>query len=114
MNHDLPLLDMQSAIDYSNADQNFVLELRQMLVDVLPDHRHNIESYANQKDWDKLAREAHKLHGALSYTGTPRLKHYSKQLQLTAQNGPTDKIQPLLKEFLDTLDQTSKSLQDTT
>lgn len=112
MNQDLPLLDIQSAIDYSDADEQFVTELRQMLIEVLPEHRDNIKHYAEQKDWDNLAREAHKLHGALSYTGTPRLKHYSKQLQLTAQDGPELKIQPLLEAFLETLDQTAKSLNE--
>lgn len=113
MNQELPLLDIQSAINYSNADEEFVQELRQMLIEVLPEHRDNIQHYADQKDWDSLAKEAHKLHGALSYTGTPRLKHYSKQLQLTAQEDPSPaKLKPLLQEFMDTLDQTAKSLDN--
>lgn len=110
MDLEQPILDMQSAIDYSGADEAFVNELRQMLAEVLPEHRNNAVSYAQAKDWDNLAREAHKLHGALSYTGTPRLKDASKQLQLAAREQSQEHIQEQLELFLDTLDKTYEAL----
>lgn len=111
-NSDQPIIDIQSAIDYSGADQDFVYELQQMLLEVLPEHRHNAVSYAQTKDWDNLAREAHKLHGALSYTGTPRLKDASKQLQLAAREQSEEQIQAQLESFLDTLDKTYEALDE--
>ncbi len=57
-----------------------------MLVNLLPEYEKNLSSAFNEKDFEALGEQAHKLKGATLYCATPRLTEAAKALENVVRN----------------------------
>lgn len=106
--HQHPLIDTQAGIELAGGSEDMHKELLAMLKAMLAEHEQEVRAAFEAKDLNELAKAAHKLHGACCYTGTPRLKAASKQLELCAKAG--DDTQAAFDTFIKTLHDTDAEL----
>tara|TARA_R110000868_G_scaffold84822_6_gene238941 strand:+ start:11425 stop:11763 length:339 start_codon:yes stop_codon:yes gene_type:complete len=57
-----------------------------------------------------LQDATHKVHGALSYCGLPRLKHAACQLETALKKGESDKIKALYESLMQEMDAAAEVL----
>ena len=70
----LPIIDSKLATKLADNKQNLANEMLELLIKELPKDVKEINELFSQKKYDELRQRLHKLHGALCYCGTPRLK----------------------------------------
>ena len=99
------IIDWDLAIKIANGQRNIAEDILRMLIAELPGVRVEISSSYEKGDWAELKRCVHKLHGGTSYSGVPRLKSVSSQLDLLPPNDfSSEKIQPLIENLLAEID----------
>ncbi|OGT07531.1 MAG: hypothetical protein A2103_03505 [Gammaproteobacteria bacterium GWF2_41_13] len=80
-------------------------EILNLLIELLPEHRHDISTAYQEKNWPILERALHKLIGALCYCGTPRLTatakklHQSIKIKTARQSSREEYFHALLSEI---------------
>lgn len=96
----MKVIDLELGKELVGGDENTAKELLKMLADSLPAHQQIIHQAAKDQTIKDIISEAHKLHGATCYTGTPRIKAAAKELELTAKENKLELL-PALIENLD-------------
>jgi two-component system sensor histidine kinase BarA len=74
-------------------------DLLEMLVKSLPDDLAQIKTLYNKQDYSELLKAVHKLHGAFSYCGTPRLKIVAAHLESNLKNNIINDLSTLLNQL---------------
>ena len=80
------IIDWKLAKKLANGQMEIAKELFDLLLETLPEHREKLDHAFQKNDLYGLQQEAHKLHGATCYCGTPRLKEAAKELETAAKN----------------------------
>ena len=83
-----------------------------ILVDMLPDYKKQLGAAFKKNDFEKLRNISHKLKGATTYCGTPRLKEAAKILEekIRLMDDPKKvEIEPLYKKLLTEINNLSKA-----
>jgi len=96
----MKVIDLELGKQLVDGDENTAKELLKMLADSLPTHQQIIHQAAKDQAIKDIISEAHKLHGATCYTGTPRIKAAAKELELAAKANQLESL-PALIENLD-------------
>lgn len=73
MSKALAVLDYQSALENVSGNHDLADELLAMLIKSLPAYQQEIEKLQKKNDRQALKIIIHKIHGGLSYLGTPAL-----------------------------------------
>ena len=92
------MLDIPHAIEQAGGNPDLARELFSMLLQELPDLKHNLNLAFTQADNQGLWEHAHKIHGSTAYCGVPVLQQATRDLEnsIKAQtNDLADKIQHL-------------------
>ncbi len=113
-NIDPNIIDWNIALQQANQKQDLAIKMLKMLIDCLPEHQTKIDAAYQIKDYDAMYEEVHKLHGALCYCGTPRLKKVTKELEQAAQDkqrGATNKLYKQLNAEIVLLMDTYKKME---
>lgn len=110
-NIDPNIIDWNIALQQANQKQDLAKKMLMMLIECLPEHQTKINTAFDTKDYNALYEEAHKLHGALCYCGTPRLKRAIKELELALQDKKPKKINTLYKQANKEIDVLMKTYQ---
>lgn len=110
MTQDQKVIDWKLASQLANGNMKLAKELFNLLKTTLPEHIENLQKAQNENDSTALQKEAHKLHGAACYTGTPRLKEAAKTLELALQNKQTNEINDLYEILLKEIDAVLKAM----
>jgi HPt (histidine-containing phosphotransfer) domain-containing protein len=76
-----PVIDWQRAKELMNGDMQEAETLLRQLLAYMPTTMRQILKAAKANDLEKLLQHVHKLHGACSYCGVPRLKSAAKNLE---------------------------------
>jgi len=71
---DLPVIDWDDAIRLAGHKKELARDLLDMLAELLPKELETIHHLYEHKNYHEMQKVVHKLHGAVCYTGTPRLK----------------------------------------
>lgn len=105
----LPLIDSQLGTELAGGNEDMHKELLTMLKDSLAEHESEVREAFDQQNFDALSKAAHKLHGACCYTGTPRLKIASKNLELAAK-AHSEQLADDFNFFIETLKLTDQAI----
>jgi HPt (histidine-containing phosphotransfer) domain-containing protein len=97
LNH-LPIIDMELGAQLIGSNKEGAEEILTLLIKILPDEIASINQFDTDKNHDKLLASVHKLHGGVSYCGTPRLKKLLSSLELALKQNPTT-YPPLLNQL---------------
>ena len=98
----MPNLENLSFIDWELGKQlagnkiDLAEDLLEMLIKDLPSDLHQIKTLYANKHYTELLKHVHKLHGALSYCGTPRLKIVTAHLESHLKNNIINDLSWLL------------------
>ena len=105
---DLPVIDLELGKKLSGGKEDLAKEMIGMLKEHLPNDFAIIKTAFEKNDLDALQVSVHKMHGAVSYCGTPALKQATADLELALRNKQSEKI-PVL--FADLSSQVTKVLE---
>jgi len=75
-----------------------------LLANTLPKEQQQIATAYQQQDWPQLQELVHKLHGALCYTGTPRLKNTIAAFEIALVEQKINGLEALYNQFCDEVD----------
>src|SRR5690606_26566458 len=89
----VPLVDIDESLSLAKDKRDLARDMLKMLIDSLPQCRHDIRSYYAASDHTNLQAVVHKLHGGCCYCGVPQLRQTISTL---------DKL--LVKKQIDGLD----------
>jgi two-component system sensor histidine kinase BarA len=82
----LLIIDLELGKKLACANEENARMLLKMLYDMIPEHEEIILKSYQDKDMETLLFEVHKLHGGVSYCGTPRLKKTASELELALKH----------------------------
>ena len=98
LNH-LPVVDNQLAIQLADDKKHIATDMLNLLIKTLPDEISSIKQLYFSKKYHELQKQLHRLHGALCYCGTPRLKNVVAHLESNIKNNIIDNLPSLLDQF---------------
>jgi two-component system, NarL family, sensor histidine kinase BarA len=82
--------------DVPARPRNLTAELFNSLLEELPEYRHRINEAFQNREFELLQEETHKLHGHSSYCNVPMLKSAVQQLERAARRGHFETISKCL------------------
>lgn len=95
----LPIIDKELALKLAGNQPDLAEDLFKMLSKGLPTDLANInQSFADQNHV-KLLHQVHKLHGAVAYCGTPRLKSLLAYIELQLKKNEVKDLSGLLNHL---------------
>jgi len=90
-----PAVDWKLCLKLANNKASLAQEILTLIVQQLPDDIHAIKAAQEMEDYAEQLRCTHKLHGALCYSGMPRLKAVVSELESLLKKGQFEKRQLL-------------------
>ncbi|HSW92941.1 MAG TPA: Hpt domain-containing protein [Gammaproteobacteria bacterium] len=103
---ELAVIDRELGLRVTGNNRELAEEMLQMLVKNLATDIQKIQDAYREKNNQLLGEQLHRLHGAVSYCGTPRLKKVVAALEVAVKQ----KQDESLSELLDLLAQESQLL----
>lgn len=98
----MPVIDWEDGIRLAGHKKELARDILQLLVRDLPKELALIHNLYHDKNYTELAKTVHKLHGAVCYTGTPRLKTVLAALETHLKTHIMDGSSSFLVDQLDT------------
>ena len=98
------IFSLDEAIRLTNGNENVALELFQMLINELPQHREAIIQAYQQSDISLLREHTHKLNGASRCCGTPALRNAANYLETLIDNNEEESLESGKNSLLDEID----------
>lgn len=86
--------------EISGGDNAFKLELVDIILEQIPEFAQNIKAFHEEKDWHRLAREAHTAKSSALTFGMEKAGNLLKDIQLNAENAKAETLVELVKEVL--------------
>jgi two-component system sensor histidine kinase BarA len=80
---DLPVFDWNQALQLAGQKPDLAKDILAMLMAELPQDTARINQAYKDQNYPEMLRLVHKLHGALCYSGMPRLKTVIAKLETT-------------------------------
>ena len=84
--NDLPIIDKIEGVKLAGGRKDLANEILEMLVNRLKKDYSLIEQLNMESNYSALKDEVHRLHGAVCYCGTPRLKTVLFRLETDLKN----------------------------
>ena len=98
------VFSFEDARQLTNGNEVLAIELFNMLIKELPDHRNGIQQALSNNNTRMLKEVTHKLNGASRCCGTPALRNTANSLEAAINNGEVDRIQIESAELLKEID----------
>ncbi len=89
---DAEIFSLDDARKLANGNEALAIELFNMLISELPEHKAGIQQALELNDTQMLKEVTHKLNGASRCCGTPALRQAANSLEITIDNNETDNI----------------------
>lgn len=96
----LPTIDWDLSMKLAGNKKDLAIDILSMLINSLPNELKEIQTLFDTKKYTELTRKVHKLHGAICYCGTPRLKITIALLETDLKSNIIDKIPFLLNQLV--------------
>ena len=96
---DLPVIDWEMGMRLAGNQIDLARDMIFMLAQTLPDELTEIERLIANNQSDDLLKRVHKLHGAVAYCGTPRLKAVLATMESRLKQGEAGQMRTLLPEL---------------
>lgn len=97
----LPTLDWEESVRLAGHKKELAKDLLTMLMKELRTELATIKSLEQSQDHPEMLKIVHKLHGAVCYTGTPRLKLVLSALETQLKTNIMDSPSSLLEQLED-------------
>jgi two-component system sensor histidine kinase BarA len=94
-----PIIDWDLGTKLAGNNLQTAQEMLTLLVGGLPGDLAQIKEAFAKKQNDKMMQYVHRLHGALCYCGTPRLKAVTQQLEIALKQNKTAEMGKLFAQF---------------
>ena len=98
------IFSFDDAMKLTNGNETLAVELFNMLIKELPEHRNGIQQAITCNNTEKLREVTHKLNGASRCCGTPALRNAASSLEFTINNGENDSIDMKSNQLLAEID----------
>jgi two-component system, NarL family, sensor histidine kinase BarA len=95
----LPIIDWEDSTRLAGHKKELARDMLNMLARDLPLELQTMQSLNQDKNYQELLRTVHKLHGAVCYTGTPRLKRILSTLETNLKTNIMDCSSTLLHQL---------------
>jgi two-component system, NarL family, sensor histidine kinase BarA len=95
----LPTIDWEDGIRLAGHKKELARDILNMLARDLPRELTIIHEQFQAKNYQEMQKTVHKLHGAVCYTGTPRLKTVLAALETSLKTNIMDGSSPLLDQL---------------
>lgn len=95
----LPIIDWEEGIRLAGHKKELARDILNMLARDLPREMNLIHDQFQAKKYQELVKSVHKLHGAVCYTGTPRLKTILAALETHLKSNIMDGSSSLLDQL---------------
>lgn len=92
----MPIIDWEEGIRLAGHKKELARDILNMLVKDLPQEIQAMHHLHQEKNFTELVKSVHKLHGAVCYTGTPRLKTILATLETQLKTNIMDNSSILL------------------
>ncbi|OFX20801.1 MAG: hypothetical protein A2041_03920 [Bacteroidetes bacterium GWA2_31_9b] len=113
MKIDYKFINLSYLNEISNGNNNFILELIELLFEQLPEYQIKMNEYYSQKDWNNLGRIAHKAKSAIIMVGMEELALELKKLEENAKEGKNiGDYQEIIVKFVNISNEAIKELQE--
>jgi len=99
------IIDWDLADSLASGSRELAKEMFSVLLADLPDDKREISAAFKANDFETMLKLVHKLHGAVCYSGTPRLKEavFNLEVALKLKNENVDELYHVLCEQADLL-----------
>ena len=94
-----PIIDWKLGLKLAGNKRELAEEMLNMLTATLADDVKKIHDSYESKNYEELHQQLHKLHGAVCYCGTPRLKKAISALENRLKRNNIDMLPTLLEQF---------------
>ena len=94
-----PTFDWNECLRLSNNKESLAKDLLDMLEKELPSYQVGLKKEIQANNLEKLGQQVHKLHGACCYTGVPRLKQLTEQLESQIKSHKKDQLVSLVQQI---------------
>ncbi len=98
------IFSFEDARQLTNGNEALAIELFNMLIKELPDHRNGIQKALNNNDIRMLKDVTHKLNGASRCCGTPALRNAASALEAAINNGEENSFESRSTELVKEID----------
>lgn len=95
----LPIINWELGIKLAGGNKKLAEDVLEVLIKTLPADIHTIQQLYLAQSYQTLRQQVHKLHGAVCYCGTPRLKTLLAQLEITLKNNIITDLSSLLNQL---------------
>jgi two-component system sensor histidine kinase BarA len=95
----LPIIDWEEGTRLAGHKKELARDILNMLVRDLPNEMRTMRQLHEEKNFAELVKSVHKLHGAVCYTGTPRLKTLLAALETQLKTNIMDGSSSLLQQL---------------
>tara|TARA_R110000868_G_scaffold200324_1_gene447644 strand:+ start:158 stop:532 length:375 start_codon:yes stop_codon:yes gene_type:complete len=95
----MPIIDWEDSIRLAGHKKELAHDILNMLVKDLPSEVRLMQQLHQEKNFHDLVKTVHKLHGAVCYTGTPRLKTVLATLETQLKTNIMNDSSLLLKQL---------------
>jgi len=92
-----PVIDWELGLKLAGNNREIAEELLDMLAATLASDIKQIQDLYEKKNCKELAEKLHRLHGAVSYCGVPRLKKILATLEVAVKQNKMDTLPELLE-----------------
>lgn len=96
----------------AGGDSDFKKELINIFLEQIPEFDSNLNSFLAEKEWEKLAREAHTAKSSVLTFGMKEAGTLCKEIQLHAENNEFDLLPELVSKVLSQLRAAVAELED--
>ncbi len=106
------IINWELAVERAGGKEELAKELLDILIKTLPQHQDELKTAFENNDMDALHAEAHKLHSATCYCGTPRLKNAARDLEDISKSNDNPKIKESYHKLLDEITAVLQAYQE--
>ena len=92
----LPIIDKVLEKKLAGNTHDTITDILPLLIDSLPKELADIKRSYDEKQYDRMLYAVHRLHGAVCYSPTPRLKLVLSHLETRLKNNIIDELPILL------------------
>lgn len=95
----LPIIDWEDGTRLAGHQKELARDMINLLARDLPQDMQTIRHLHSEKKFSELLKSVHKLHGAVCYTGTPRLKTLLSTLETALKTNIMDDSSTILRRL---------------
>ncbi len=103
MSSELPVIDMDIALERAGGNADLARDLYQMLQKELPGYLENLPDLFADNDLTSLTASVHKLHGSATYCGVPALKEATEAFESCLKRREAEHYQEGMDAVMDAI-----------